>query len=100
MPGRQKKKVGRVVNFYLSDEVLDLIEQYKGNLSRSNFIEEAVKYYISHLADNPKEDGGKQKIINEKAIPQQKRAGGREVMRGTADPVYSGSNPDLPSTWK
>ncbi len=24
------------------------------------------------------------------------RAGGRAVMRGTADPVHSGSNPDLP----
>ena len=100
MAGRPRTKNGKSYVFYLSDEIDALIEQYKGNLSRSNFIEEAVKYYISHLGDNPKEDREKQKIINEKAIPQQQRAGGRVVMRGTADPVNSGSNPDLPSTRK
>ena len=55
MSGRPKKKVGRVVNFYLSDEVLDLIEQHRGELSRSQFIEEAVKYYTSHLGDKSRE---------------------------------------------
>ncbi len=34
---------------------------------------------------------------NKQELYAQLRAGGRAVMRGTADPVHSGSNPDLPS---
>ena len=116
MAGRPKVKDGRTINIYLAVDIIQAIDESKGKLSRSQFIEEAVKYYISHLADNPKEDNGQQKNYNaqshyagadfpqndkegfEKRTTQKMRAGGREVMRGTADPVYSGSNPDLPST--
>ena len=47
MAGRPKKKNGRVVNFYISDEVLELIEEYRGTLSRSQFVEEAILSYVS-----------------------------------------------------
>ena len=59
MAGRPRTKNGKSYVFYLSDEVDTLIEQYKGNLSRSNFVEEAIKYYVSYLEENPKEDRGK-----------------------------------------
>ncbi len=64
MVGRPRTKNGKSYVFYLSDEVDTLIEQYKGNLSRSNFVEEAIKYYVSHLAENPKGDKGQQKDYN------------------------------------
>ena len=116
MAGRPKLKDGRTINIYLAVDVIQAIDETKGKLSRSQFIEEAVKYYISHLADNPKGEEGERKDLNvqphyagadlpqndkkgfEKRTTQKTRAGGREVMRGTADPVYSGSNPDLPFT--
>ncbi len=49
------------------------------------------EYYASVEATSE----NKKKVL--KKDPTEMRAGGREVMRGTADPVYSGSNPDLPS---
>ena len=61
MSGRPKKKNGRVVNYYLSDEVLDLIEEYRDELSRSQFIEKAVKFYVSNLVEDPKEGRDNQK---------------------------------------
>ncbi len=52
MTGRPKKKDGRVVNFYISVDVLDLIEENRGEKSRSQFVEDAVRYYVSHSAEN------------------------------------------------
>ena len=76
MAGRPRTKNGKSYVFYLSDEVDALIEQYKGNLSRSNFIEKAVKFYISNLAENPKEGKRKGKSYDEKReIRRMPRAG-------------------------
>ncbi len=58
---RPRRKLGRTYNLYLSDEVNDLIEKYRGNLSRSQFVEKAVMYYVSQLAENPKEEDSQQK---------------------------------------
>ncbi len=65
---RPRRKLGRTYNLYLSDEVNDLIEKYKGNLSRSQFVEKAVIYYVSQLTENPKEEeNGQQKNYNDKS---------------------------------
>ncbi len=71
--GRPRRKYGRTYNFYLSDEVDALIEQYRGEKSRSAFIEEAVKFYISHLAGDTKEGDEKQKIDNHECNPPASR---------------------------
>ncbi len=51
MAGRPKKKNGRVVNYYLSEEILEMIEEHRGELSRSQFVEKAIKFYISLLEE-------------------------------------------------
>ena len=63
---RPRRKLGRTYNLYLSDEVNDLIEKYRGNLSRSQFVEEAVMYYVSQLAENTQENKDQQKNYNKK----------------------------------
>ncbi len=63
--GRPRRKLGRTYNFYLSDEVDALIEQYRGNKSRSEFVEEAVKFYTSSLEGRPQEKKENQNITKE-----------------------------------
>ncbi|GEM_PF-7044762 len=43
---RPKVKDGRSIQLYISKELLEQIERYKGSLSTSGFIEEAVKFVI------------------------------------------------------
>ncbi len=52
IPGRPKKKDGRVVNFYISADVLEQVDLYRGQLSKSQFVERALRFYISHLSNS------------------------------------------------
>ncbi len=62
---RPKLKDGRQIHLYISYEILEQIEKYKGSLSTSGFIEEAVKFVLKGNSRSVKLASDMQELLKE-----------------------------------